>query len=95
MDTREERIFIETERYRLTGTIRLPRDGYRSRMTDYLNAFERGFLALTEVEAEPINRSRPPTHIPFVAVAVRHIVLAGPASIATVTNLTEAPPPNA
>ena len=79
MEHREERIFIETERYRLTGTVRLPRDGYRSRMTDYLNAFERGFLALTDVDAEPIEGSGTAMHMPFVAVAVRHIVLAGPA----------------
>jgi hypothetical protein len=88
MEHREERIFVETNRYRMTGVVRLPRDGYRSRMTDYLNAFERGFLALTDVDIEPLEASQPASHAPFVAVAVRHIVIAGPADGAQST-----PPP--
>ena len=79
MEHREERITIETARYRITGTVRLPRDGYRSRMTDYLNAFERGFLAMTDVEIAALDGSRPNERRDFVAVAIRHIVLAGPA----------------
>jgi hypothetical protein len=79
VDLREERITIETDRYRITGIVKLPRDGYRSRMTDYLNAFERGFLAMTDVVIEPLDGSAPGEQRDFVAVAVRHIVLAGPA----------------
>jgi hypothetical protein len=79
MEHREERIVIETLRNRITGTVRLPRDGYRSRMTDYLNAFERGFLALTDVQIEQLDGSGPPVQRQFVAVGVRHVVLAGPA----------------
>jgi hypothetical protein len=79
MEQREERITVETERYRITGNVRLPRDGYRSRMTDYLNAFERGFLALTDVEIEPLDADGPATRRSFAAVSVRHIVTAAPA----------------
>ena len=39
---------VETDRYRITGLLRLPRDGYRSRLTDYLNSSERAFVALTD-----------------------------------------------
>jgi hypothetical protein len=77
MDHREERVFIETNRHRITGTVRLPRDGYRSRMTDYLNALDRGFLALTDVEVTPLDGSGQPTREPFLAIGISHIVLAG------------------
>ena len=55
MEHRDERIVVETERYRITGMLRLPRDGYRSRLTDYLNSAERTFIALTDVELEPLD----------------------------------------
>ena len=44
VEHRDERIVVETSNYRITGMLRLPRDGYRSRLTDYLNAAERTFL---------------------------------------------------
>ena len=55
MEHRDERIVVETDRYRITGLLRLPRDGYRSRLTDYLNSSERAFLALTDVEMLPFD----------------------------------------
>jgi hypothetical protein len=79
MEHREERITVETARYRITGNVRLPRDGYRSRMTDYLNAFERGFLALTDVVMESLDGSAAPSRRPFAAVSIRPIVTAAPA----------------
>jgi Family of unknown function (DUF6812) len=82
MEHRDERIIVETDRYRLTGVLRLPRDGYRSRLTDYLNAAEREFLPLTDVEIEPLEGTRAPTHRSFLALSIRHIVLAMPADAA-------------
>jgi hypothetical protein len=79
MEHRDERIIVETERYRLTGLLRLPRDGYRSRLTDYLNASERAFLPLTDVEVEPLQPGGASSHRPFLALSIRHIVLAMPA----------------
>jgi hypothetical protein len=77
MDQREERIFVETERYRLTGTVRLPAEGYRSRLTDHLNAGEHEFLALTDVEIAALDEpSRPPTRHEYVALGRRHIIFA-------------------
>ena len=61
MEHRDERIIVETERYRITGVLRLPRDGYRSRLTDYLNASERSFLPLTDVEIERSTVSATPS----------------------------------
>lgn len=77
MNQREERIVVETERYRLTGMVRLPVEGYRSRLTDHLNAGEREFVALTDVDVVPLDDANgPPTHHGYVALGRRHIVFA-------------------
>jgi uncharacterized protein DUF6812 len=79
VDHRDERIVVETERYRITGALRLPRDGYRSRLTDYLNSAERAYLPLTDVEIVPLEGERRSERRSFVALSIRHIVLAMPA----------------
>lgn len=79
MEQRDERIIVETDRHRITGRLRLPADGYRSRLTDYLNASERLFLALTDVE---VTNLEGPPHVEkrdFIALSLRHVVLAMPA----------------
>jgi hypothetical protein len=78
-DSREERVIVETSRYRVTGMLRLPRDGYRSRLTDYLNAADRTFLPLTDAEIVPLDGSAEPRHRAFVALSLAQIVLAMPA----------------
>jgi hypothetical protein len=81
VDQKDERIVLETARYRITGLLRLPRDGYRSRLTDFLNAGERDFIALTDVELIPLDDDGPPEHRDFVAVARSQVVLAAPAEV--------------
>jgi hypothetical protein len=85
MEHRDERVVVETDRYRITGTLHLPRDGYRSRLTDYLNAAERSFLALTDVEIGPIDGG-PTENLPFLALAVSHVVLAMPADAESIVS---------
>jgi hypothetical protein len=77
MEHRDERIVVETDRYRISGLLRLPRDGYRSRLTDYLNSSERAFLPLTDVELVPFDGGEAERR-PFLAVALSHVVLAMP-----------------
>jgi hypothetical protein len=79
MEQRDERIIVETDRHRITGSLRLPTDGYRSRLTDYLNSSEREFLALTEVELTNLQGSPQVERRDFIALSLRHIVLAMPA----------------
>lgn len=76
MNQREERIVVETERYRLTGSVRLPVEGYRSRLTDHLNAGEREFLALTDVEIVSLDGTTAPSRRAFVALNRSHVVFA-------------------
>ncbi len=79
MEQRDERIMVETARYRITGTLRLPRDGYRSRLTDYLNASERSFLPLTDVEIVPLDGGWEAQRRAFVVLSLSQVVLAMPA----------------
>lgn len=79
MEHRDERIVAETPRYRIKGVLRLPRDGYRSRLTDYLNSSERTFIALTDVEVTSLDGSDSVRRHPFLALALAHVVLAMPA----------------
>lgn len=73
MTIRKIRVQIETERLRISGTLQLPTEGYRSRVTDYLNGHDTGFFALTDAEITPIDGS-PAEARDYVAVGARHIV---------------------
>jgi hypothetical protein len=75
MDHRQERVRIETERHRIEGSITLARDGYRSRVSDVLNASERDFLTFTEVTVEPLQGGPVELH-EYLTLARRHIVFA-------------------
>lgn len=77
VEHRDQRILVETDRYRITGVLRLPRDGYRSRLTDYLNSSERAFVALTDVAIAPLDGGGS-ENCPFLAVSLNHVVLAMP-----------------
>ena len=79
MEQRDERIIVEPDRHRITGRLRLPADGYRSRLTDYLNASERLFLALTDVEVTNLDGPPRVEKRDFIALSLRHVVLAMPA----------------
>jgi hypothetical protein len=75
MDHKRERIRIETERHRIEGWLTLALDGYRSRVSDVLNASERDFITLTEVTVSPLEGGAGEAH-PYLTVARRHIVFA-------------------
>src|ERR1700736_1579175 len=75
INQRRERVRIETERHRIEGVLTLARDGYRSRVSDVLNASERDFLTLTEVTVAPLEGGPVELH-PYLTIARRHIVFA-------------------
>ncbi|HTA14105.1 MAG TPA: hypothetical protein VK781_04525 [Solirubrobacteraceae bacterium] len=72
-EERRERIRVETPRHRIEGLLMLARDGYRSRVSDMLNASERDFLTLTDVTLQPLDGGPVERHA-FLAVARSHIV---------------------
>lgn len=67
---------LETERLRISGWLMLPRGGYRSRMSDFLNSAEVDFLSLTDATIEPLDSDREAVRHDHVAVARRHVVYA-------------------
>ena len=73
--TASERIRIETERHRIEGILTLARDGYRSRVSDVLNASERDFITLTDVTVSPLEGGPVELHA-YLSLARRHIVFA-------------------
>jgi len=73
MEHRRERIRLETERLRIEGEITLARDGYRSRVSDVLNASERDFLTLTDATVTPLDGGPIELH-DYITLARRHIV---------------------
>jgi hypothetical protein len=77
VDHRQERLLIETDRHRIRGRVTLSRDGFRSRVSDMLNAPERDFIALTDVTIEPLDGGEP-VACEFLALARAKIVFAMP-----------------
>ncbi len=74
MNYRRHRVRVETQRHSIEGVIQLPDTGFRSRTTDFLNAHETDFIALTDVAMRGLDGGEPERH-EFVAVSARHIVL--------------------
>ena len=74
---RQERIQVETNRHRITGDVTLAANGFRSRVSDLLNATEREFISLTDVELIPLDGGEA-VRREFVAVSRHHIVFVTP-----------------
>jgi hypothetical protein len=72
-EERRERIRLETARHRIEGLIVIATDGYRSRVSDVLNASERDFLTLTDATLQPLDGGSVERH-EFLAVARAHVV---------------------
>ena len=77
-EKRKERIELETGRHRMTGSVTLSQNGFRSRISDVLNASEREFIAMTDVTLEPLDGGET-VQREFVAVSRQHIVFVAPA----------------
>jgi hypothetical protein len=80
METRTERVVLETPSHRIVGDLTLPREGYRSRLSDFLNRGDVNFIPLVNAEIETRGgASNPDTvHRDFIAVARDHVQLAYP-----------------
>lgn len=76
MQHRYERISIDTARHRIVGVATMPSDGYRSRLSDLLNAPEREFISLTDATVQLLDGDADVAHHEFIAVHLRHVVFA-------------------
>jgi hypothetical protein len=89
VDHRQQRVLIETDRHRISGSITMPSGGFRSRLSDFLNHAEKEFIALTDAEVAPLQGNGAIERREFVVVGRQHIVLAMPEE--TVASGTEQP----
>ncbi len=78
MDFRTEHIVIETDRYRIEGELTLPSEGYRSRLSDYLNQRDREFLPVQNASVAELGGEDEPEAAGFVLVGRCHIRLVIP-----------------
>src|SRR4051794_41564461 len=70
---RHENIVLETDRYRIEGMLTLPREGYRSRLSDYVNQRDREFFAINEATMTALDAPDHVRHAAFLMVARRHV----------------------
>jgi hypothetical protein len=81
VDLRKEQVVVEIERYRIQGQLHLPAEGYRSRLSDYMNQREAEFLPMTECTVSTLETGQERT-LPFMLVARRHVRLIAPVDAA-------------
>jgi hypothetical protein len=79
MDLRTEKVVVETDRHRIEGSLTLPREGFRSRLSDYVNQRDRDFFSLSDARISPLGEGGETQEVPFVMVARRHIRVLVPA----------------
>ena len=80
MDLREEQVILETDRYRIVGKLTLPREGYRSRLSDYVNQRDREFFSVSDATISALDGAESNRRASFIMVARRHVTLVALAS---------------
>jgi len=80
LDLRLEQIVLETDRWRIEGHLTLPREGYRSRLSDYVNQRDREFFSIQDAKLTALDAPDIVQQLEFVMVARRHIRLIAPGS---------------
>jgi hypothetical protein len=80
VESRTERVVVETDRYRVEGLMTLPREGHRSRVSDHVNRRDAEFFTLVDCDLVALDGSERAWKAPVVMLARRHIRLIVPAS---------------
>jgi hypothetical protein len=80
VENRQERVVVETDRYRVEGMMTLPREGYRSRLSDHVNRRDQEFFTVLDAELVALDGSGDKWKAPVLMLARRHIRLIVPAS---------------
>jgi hypothetical protein len=80
MDLRKEKVIVETDRYRVTGSMTLPADGFRSRLSDHVNRDDLTFFTIEDAELTPLDGGEPRTAaVLMLARAHARLVIPGDA----------------
>ena len=80
VENRQERVVVETDRYRVEGMMTLPREGYRSRVSDHVNRRDQEFFTIVDAELTALDGSGNNWTAPVLMLARRHIRLIVPSS---------------
>jgi hypothetical protein len=80
LDLRLEQIILETDRWRIAGNLTLPAEGYRSRLSDYVNQRDREFFSIQDATLTSLDNPSNTEQLAFLMVARRHIRLIAPGS---------------
>jgi hypothetical protein len=80
VDLRRQQVVVEIERYRIQGALHLPAEGYRSRLSDYMNQRETEFLPMTACTITTLETGQE-RELPFLLVARRHVRLISPVDV--------------
>ena len=75
MESRIQRVVIQTSRFRIVGDVMLPTEGFRTRLSDVLNRQDIAFIPLVNVELTHVEGGKSESHS-FVAVARSQIQVA-------------------
>jgi hypothetical protein len=78
VDLRQEVVVVETDRYRVEGKLTLPREGYRSRLSDHVNRRDQEFFTIVDAELVSLDGSGRDWKTPVLMLARRHIRLIVP-----------------
>ena len=81
METKTQRVVIETARRRYVGDLTLPAEGYRSRLSDLLNRGDHAFLSVANATLRDLDLSEgsDPVHLDFIAIGIGQIETVYPA----------------
>jgi hypothetical protein len=80
VENRQERVVVETDRYRVEGMMTLPLEGYRSRLSDHVNRRDQEFFTILDAELIALDGTGREWKAPVLMLARRHIRLIVPAS---------------
>jgi len=78
MDLRRQTVIVETDRYRVEGSLTLPSEGHQSRLSDHLNRRDLQFLTLQDATLTPLDGGRS-WQAPLLLLSSEHVRLVTPA----------------
>lgn len=76
MDTRKEKVVVETDRYRVSGNMTLPTEGHRSRLSDHVNRRDQEFFTIQDAVLTPLDGGEGwSTEVLMLASAHIHLIV--------------------
>ena len=80
VDLRLEKVTLETDRYRIEGSVTLPAEGHRSRLSDHVNRRGQEFFTVQEARIRSLDGTGEEWSEPVIMIGRAHIRLIVPAA---------------